>query len=167
MTRAREQNPNPASFRCLLPPPGNSRTQLTSEKQRQKLSSWNLSHSLLLLSLPGGFHLMFSGTHAAFLKVFSVRCAPLALPSRPVGHTWLSIFRLHSSPPPSPTSCFLQELSHSGLHHYSQLNTSSFTIKYSYIYAQSAQQTPILPSDTCCILYSPLTSWLHSFLGLI
>ena len=95
-------------------------------------------------------------------------------PSPPItpcrSHVTVHIQTSFLTTPPVPPAVFFgshQELSHSGLHRYSQLNTSSFTIKYSYIYAQSAQQTPILPSDTCCILYSPLTSWLHSFLGLI
>lgn len=44
----------------------NLRTQLVSEKRKQKLFSWNVSQSLILFFLPCSFHLMFLGIHLPF-----------------------------------------------------------------------------------------------------
>lgn len=67
----------------------NLRLQLITEKQKQKLSSWNVNRSLILFSLPCGFHLMFSGTHSPF---------PAANTPHSLGsHTQLLVLGLNSS----------------------------------------------------------------------
>lgn len=141
MTRARERNPY--SFICILPPPGSSEHN-SYLKNRDTNSPFEILATLW--SFPP--YPVFSGTHLPFLKAFSGRSPPPSPANSHhapySGHTWLPIFKLHSSASSGLPTLFFgsyQALWTYITHHYTELN--------SYVYSKSAQQTPFLPFDFC------------------